>query len=237
MNALDARRRRAPFDVLIVSDLDRLGREMLETGYVLKQLDQTHVRVYSYHDDREISVDDPTATFMMQAQAYAAQIEREKARQRAIDAMSRKAKAAHCTGGACFGYRNVTVSAPDGTKSHVTREIIADQAAVIRSIFELCAAGHGMKAIAKRLNSAGAPSPRAQRGRSQSWPPTSVREVLFRPLYRGQIVWAQTRKRDRWGQQRQTNRPAGDWIHVPAPALRIVSDDLWQRAHTRIDAA
>jgi site-specific DNA recombinase len=69
----------------------------------------------------------------------------------------------------------VNVSAADGTRSHVTREIVPEQATVIRRIFELCGAGYGMKAIAKQLNDAGAPSPRAQRGRSQSWAPTSLR--------------------------------------------------------------
>ena len=45
MNALTPR---APFDVLIVSELSRLGREQLETGYALKQLSQAGVKVFSY---------------------------------------------------------------------------------------------------------------------------------------------------------------------------------------------
>ena len=41
-------RPRSPFHVLIVSELSRLGREQLETGYAIKQLSQAHVRTYSY---------------------------------------------------------------------------------------------------------------------------------------------------------------------------------------------
>jgi len=33
------------------------------------------------------------------------------------------------------------------------------------------------------------------------------------------------------------SRSEAEWIRVPAPALRIVSDDLWDRAHARMNAA
>jgi site-specific DNA recombinase len=107
----------------------------------------------------------------------------------------------------------------------------------VQRIFELCAAGQGVKAIAKALNALGAPSPRPQRGRPRSWAPSSVREVLHRDAYRGIVVYNKSVKRNSWGQKRQTARPASEWIHVPAPALQIVSDDLWARAHLRLAAA
>src|SRR5262245_19733407 len=137
--------------------------------------------------------------------------------------MMRKAQAGHVTGGACFGYRNVEILDVSGQRSHVEREIVQAEAEVIRQIFRLSADGYGLRAIAKQLNAEGAPSPRAQRGRSQTWAPTSVREVLHRPLYRGEIIWAQTAKRDKWGQKRQAARPEHDWIRRPAPALRMVA--------------
>jgi hypothetical protein len=50
---------------------------------------------------------------------FADELEREKARQRTYDAMQRKAKAGHVTGGRVFGYDNVEVLGPDGSRSHV----------------------------------------------------------------------------------------------------------------------
>ena len=50
MNALKPR---ASFDVLVISELSRLGREQLETGYALKQLSQAGVKIYSYLEDRK----------------------------------------------------------------------------------------------------------------------------------------------------------------------------------------
>ncbi len=228
---------RPAFQALVMSEESRLGREAIETAYALKQLVQAGVRVFFYLEDRERTLDSPTDKVLLSLTAFADELEREKARQRTYDAMQRKARAGHVTGGGCFGYRNVEVRGADGERSHVAREIDAVQAEVIREIFRLCAAGHGVKGIAKRLNAHGAPSPRAQRGRSSTWAPASVREVLFRSVYRGEIVWNQTRKRDRWGRQRQANRPASEWIRIPAPELRIVSDEAWQAAHDRLAAA
>ena len=64
-------------------------------------------------------------------------------------------------------------------------------------------------------------------GRAQSWAPTSVREVLFRDVYRRTTAWNRTRKRNKWGLHSQTARPASEWLAIPAPALRIVPEDLW----------
>ena len=229
MNSLKPR---ASFQVLVMSEESRLGRESIETAYALKQLVTAGVRVFFYLEDRERTLDSPTDKIMLSLTAFADELEREKARQRTYDAMLRKARAGHVTGGSCFGYANVRTEA-----GHVERRIVEAEAAVIRQIFQLSAEGHGIKAIAKQLNAEGAPSPRAQRGRSQTWAPSSVREVLYRPLYRGEIVWNQTRKRDVWGQQHQASRPEAEWIRLPAPALRIVTDDLWQAAHARLGAA
>jgi DNA invertase Pin-like site-specific DNA recombinase len=222
MNSL---RPRAPFEVLIVSELSRLGREQLETGYAVKQLSQAGVRIFSYLEDREILLDTPTDKFLMSAANFAAEIEREKARQRTYDAMVRKARAGQATGGHVFGYRNVR------TPGGVVRVIAEDEAAVVRRIFELAGQGFGFTNIAKLLNADHAVTPRPQQGRPAGWAPSSVREVLYRSTYRGVITWNKTRKRDRWGQKRRSDRPATEWIRQELPELRIVAEDLWYAAH------
>lgn len=60
--------------------------------------------------------------------------------------------------------------------------------------------------------------------------------MLHRRRYVGEIVWNQTRKRDKWGQRRQTGRDRAEWITVPAPELRIIDAELWQAAHRQIEA-
>ena len=223
-----------PFQVLIMSEESRLGREAIETAYALKQLVTAGVRVFFYLEDRERTLASPTDKIMLSLTAYADELERETARQRTYDAMVRKAKAGHVTGGRVFGYDNVEILGPSGERAHVERLINEAEAAVVREIFELCAVGEGLKRIAKRLNAAGAPTPRAQQGRRNGWAPSSVREVLHRSLYRGEIVWNRTKKRDAWGQKRRHARPEADWLSIPVEALRIVPEALWRSAHARM---
>jgi len=183
MNALKPR---PAFQVLVMSEESRLGREAIETAYALKQLVTAGVRVFFYLEDRERTLDSPTDKIMLSLTAFADELEREKARQRTYDAMLRKAKAGHVTGGRVFGYDNVDVPGPDGKRSHVRRVINESEATVVRQIFARCAAGQGYPRIARGLNDEGATAPRSQRGRPAGWAPSSVREILFRPLYRGE---------------------------------------------------
>jgi DNA invertase Pin-like site-specific DNA recombinase len=234
MNSLKPR---APFQVLVMSEESRLGREAIETAYALKQLVTGGVRVFFYLEDRERTLNSPMEKGMLALQTMADELEREKAPQRTYDAMLRKAQAGHVTGGRVFGYTNVEVLGLEGKRSHVERRIDQGEAAVIRRIFELCAAGRGVRAIAKQLNDEGEPAPRAQRGRPIAWAPSSVWELLRRPIYRGVIVWNQSRKRDKWGQRHQHPRPADEWVQREAPDLRIVSEALWTAAHGRLAGA
>jgi hypothetical protein len=193
--------------------------------------------VFFYLEDRERTLDSPTDKILMSLTAYADELEREKARQRVTDAMTRKARQGYVTGGRCFGYDNRDVVDASGARSHVEQRINEPEAAIVRRIFELAAAGVGQVQIAKQLNAAGTQAPRAQQGRPSAWVQSSVHAVLFRDRYRGEIVWNKTRKRDRWGQVRVADRPEADWLRVSAPHLRIVAEPLWNAAHARIAAA
>jgi hypothetical protein len=133
----------------------------------------------------------------------------ERARQRTYDALLRKARAGHVTGGRLFGYDNVEVFATGGRRSHVERRTNESEAAAIRRVFELCAEGRGLTSIAKALNADRLHSPRPQRGRPRAWALWSVREVLYRTVYRGEFTWNRSRKRNPWGQVQQRGSLAG----------------------------
>jgi DNA invertase Pin-like site-specific DNA recombinase len=60
MNALKPR---APFQVLIVSEESRLGRESIEVAYALKQLSQAGVRVWLFLENRERTLDSPPRSY------------------------------------------------------------------------------------------------------------------------------------------------------------------------------
>ena len=233
MNALKPR---PAFNVLIMSEESRLGREAIETAYALKQMITSGVRVFFYLEDRERTFDSPTDKLLMSVTAFADELEREKARQRTYDAMARKARAGHVVGGRTFGYDNVDVIGSSGSRSHVVYEINQAEAAVVRRIFTMAAAGDGLKTITKQLNADGADAPRPQQGRVRAWAPSSVREILHREMYRGRRVWNKSRKRNSWGQKHQTDRPQGEWLTVECEPLRIIPDAQWEAVHHRLSA-
>ncbi len=141
MNAAAAKPR-PTFQTLILSELSRLGREQIETAMALKQLSTAGVRCFGYLDDRELLMESATDRFLLSAVNFAAELEREKGRQRTHDGLRQKARAGYVTGGTVFGYRNVEILDSTGRRSHVDREILEKEADVVRRIFQLCADGY-----------------------------------------------------------------------------------------------
>jgi site-specific DNA recombinase len=150
--------------------------------------------------------------------------------------MVRKSEVRHVAGGRCFGYDNLKIVGPTGQPSHTERRINDAEAAVVRRIFELCAAGKGVKAIAKMLNADGAPTPQPINRQVRGWAGASVRAVLYRRTYLGEIVYAATKPCDAWGPRQYGQRPESEWLRVPQPAWRVVGDELWTAAHQRLAA-
>lgn len=220
LRLLNALKPKAPFHVLIVSELSRLGREQLETGFALKQIAQAGVRIFSFFERREIPLDSPTNRFLVNAVSFASEMEREQARQRALDVSFGKARAGYVTGGKVFGYENIRVN------GHVERRILEPEAEIVRAIYDFAAEGHGSRHIAHMLNERHVPCPRAQQGRPSGWDQGTIRAVLGRPLYRGIIEYGATRKRDAWGRKKITARPATDLVRVSAPHLRIIAPEV-----------
>ena len=237
MRLLNTIGRSAPFAALFLADKDRLGREQFETNHILKQISLAGVRIYEYQNGgHEVRLESPIDKLIMSVSNFAAELERAKASQRTRDALQLKAQRGYVSGGAVFGYRNVPVLDEVGRRSHVVREIRNDEAAIVRRIFEMVASGDGQKKIAMALNAEGTRAPRPRPGRHRSWAPSSVRAILFNPLYKGEVVWGRTKKRDSWGRRKQRDRPANEWVVTKVEHLRVVSDELWGAAHDSLRA-
>src|SRR5499427_6461337 len=132
MNAL---RPRPPFQVLVVSEESRLGREQIETAYIIKQILDAGVRIFYYLDDRERTLDSATDKVILSIAGFASEIERERAQLRTHDALLRLARHGYVTGGKVYGYDNVRESTPglsSGTRRAPARRVInPPQAAVV----------------------------------------------------------------------------------------------------------
>jgi DNA invertase Pin-like site-specific DNA recombinase len=233
---LNTLRPRPPFQVLLMSEESRLGREQIETAYVIKQILDAGVRLFDYLDDRERTLDSATEKVLLSLAGFASEMERERGQQRTHDAMLRLARGGYVTGGKVYGYDNVRASTPGttgGTHRPPARRVINPaQGAVVRRIFEWSADGWGITRIAKQLNEEGISPPR---GGEHGWAPTAIREMLHNELYRGRVLWNRTKKAHRRGTKTQEARPPADLVDIELPDCRIVSDELWEAAHAALD--
>jgi hypothetical protein len=75
--------------------------------------------------------------------------------------------------------------------------------------------------------------PQPCKGRPRGWAPSFVREALYRKLYRGEIIWNRTKKRDAWGLTDPSLRGYG----CQRRSFRVVSEELWTAVHRRLAAS
>src|SRR5690554_4730566 len=87
-----------PFDVVIMAEASRLGRDRLRTELAAQEIAEAGVRIWYYLTDEEERLDTPELRFVHAARSFAAEVEREKARQRTRDAMLARAKRGLVTG-------------------------------------------------------------------------------------------------------------------------------------------
>ncbi len=222
---------RPPFQVLIMSEESRIGRESIETSYVLKQIIDAGVRLFFYQENRERTLESAMDKVMLSLANFASEMERERGKARTYDAMARKARAGHVTGGKVYGYDNREVLSAEGHRLHVLRVVNEQETAIVRQIFEMYAGGMGITRIAKRLNNDGIPGPRQSH---LGWAPATVRAMLRHAIYKGEIVWNAHEKIVRGGTKQRRQRAEKDWVRIPAPDLQIIPDPLWATVHARI---
>lgn len=224
---------RGAFEALVIFDLDRYGRDGRRTMETLHQLADYGVGVWDYSTGVKVDLDTFEGRVMTTLRAEVAQDYREKIRKHTRAALVSKAEEGLVAGGKVFGYDNVRLS-----KGKTVRVINDVEAKVVREIYERFAAQEGARSIAAALNAAGVPKPRAQQDRVDGWSVSTIRAVLARPLYRGEIIYGKTAKaygrelpRERRSKRDhgQVRRPEEKWIRLDAPELRIVDPHLAER--------
>ncbi|MCH8111912.1 MAG: recombinase family protein, partial [Proteobacteria bacterium] len=141
-----------------------------------------------------------------------------------------RALAGKIPGGKAYGYQLV-----EGERGE--RQVDEAEALVIRRIFREFAAGTSPRAIAKVLNAERIPGPVGRQ-----WRDTTIRGqvdrgtgILNNSLYVGRLEWNRCSyiKNPKTGKRIARPNPPEDWEIVPAPDLRIIDDELWDRVKER----
>ena len=239
------------FDCLVMSESARFGRDMIRTAYYLSDILDSDTKIFYYMTDEEEKADTPERKLMITVKSYASEVERQKASQRARDALERKARKGYNTGGRVFGYDNVQVFSNQVDekgkpfKSYTDYKINEVEAKVVNGMFGMYSDGYGSTIITKTLNGEDCykelnlkyfdgkkhEPPRKGTG---SWAPAGILSMLCRERYKGIVPFGKFRKKYKRGTQVRIKQK--NYLKANRPDLRIVNEELWNRVQKRLEA-
>ncbi len=250
--------RAGEFDVLVIRDFDRFGRDTVRYSAFIEELvEECGVKIWLGDTGQQIKFDTAIEQTMVAVQSGSGKILREQASKlghgKAKDLWSQGRN----FGGRVFGYDNVWIY-PDGTRQIAPSghnkpfkgiqtfwQINEAESVIVCAIYTMYADGHGNRVIAKTLNGDSAYSalsqkylagqrPAPPRKGTGSWSPASVWEILHRDRYNGVLQFGETRKIYRKGTKKR--KYTGQVETIERPELRIVPPELWERVQSRIQA-
>lgn len=117
LRLMSALKPKPPFQVLVMSEESRLGREQTRTQYAQLEIVEAGVRVFFYLEDQERKMDTATDKLISMIKNFGGEFEREKASQRTHDKLLQKARAGHVVGCKVFGSTTWTCQGRTGRGS------------------------------------------------------------------------------------------------------------------------
>lgn len=146
------------FDVIVVDDLSRLGRDTSESIRIFQELNTYDISIVSVADGIDTSSSSSKLPYYFKSIMNELYI--DDLRDKVLRGMEGQVKRGFSVGGRTYGYKYIDVFDESGVKDKYGRirrlgvkiEIDENQASVVRRIFELKLKGFGVKSIARILN-------------------------------------------------------------------------------------
>jgi len=216
-------------DAVIVKDLSRLGRDYIANGnYIENIFPRMGVRFVTVNEGYDSELDPEMEDFLpylnIANQLHAKQ-SGKKSRQAKL-AMARRGE--YVGGRAPYGY-----AFDPADKHHLVIEPEASE--VVKKIFRYACDGLGYKAIARRLDESGIPNPTSHLDNRQDsdWNPSTVKDILTKPVYLGNTVSGRRRKLLLKAPE-ITRMPESEWLVVAGTHEPIIDQDTWDAAQAKL---
>jgi site-specific DNA recombinase len=220
-------------DVLYIHSPDRLARRYAHQVLLVDEFQRGSVEVIFLN--RELNKT-PEDELLLQVQGMMAEYERAKIIERARRGKRHAAASGsvNVLSGAPYGYRYVSKHEGGGQARY---EIIAEEARVVRQIFEWVGTERlSIGEVGRRLTRAKEPT---RKGKT-AWDRSVIWNMLKNPAYMGEAAFGKTRSgplrsklRAQRGRPLQPRRayshydaPREDWISIPVPAI-VEADLFW----------
>jgi site-specific DNA recombinase len=204
-------------DALIVWRVDRLSRDSVDRGLIIRELRRQGVRFVAVQQP-ELGGDTPEADLVGNVLGAVAEFESALLGARVKAARDRIAASGRPLGAPPYGYR----------VGDAGWEVVREEAETIEQVDRLFLAGWGTTRICQQLNRLQIPGPGGGR-----WWPSAVRHLLCRPIYAGQLHWGATRKL-RGQRIRQPDQPKTVAAVIGVPPIR--EEAVWQQIRRMMTA-
>ena len=209
-------------DAVYAHSPDRVARDPMQLMMFAHLCEESGVSLYFVEGPSGTS---PEAKLMQYFYGFMAQGERRKIAERTTRgkrAVARSGRLPVGCGHGLFGY--------DYDKLTKARSINPREAAVVRWIFALYAAGLSLLRIRKTLALAGITTKTGAQ-----WPILRIWKVLKNESYTGVDYYGRTRCRTvRGGKVEQTPRPPEEWIRIEGFTPQLISTELFDEVQRRL---
>ncbi|MEF3309585.1 recombinase family protein [Paenibacillus sp. GYB004] len=207
------------FSEVIVWKINRLARRNIDLLQIVEELSDHQVGFRSLTE----SMFDTTTNFGkfgLQIMGAISELDRNNILENAQMGLKQRARTGKHNTRAPLGYRVVILS-QSGRKRNTKMEVVPEEAAIVRRIFEHYASGHGLRSIANSLNRDGH---RTKKG--NPFTICAVSDILDNAFYVGKVTYL---KHLDWSKKRRKGKNANpivsDGMHEP-----IVPHELWEKA-------
>jgi site-specific DNA recombinase len=234
---------RGECDLIVSNEISRLWRNKAETWRCVEDMQHRNVRIVTRNGYDSAS---PATEYLLAFESVSSAGDLVKASTRTRDELTKMARAGKLVGGCPYGYRHHKVLGAIDRHGNAEvierrREVMEEQAAIVRRIFTAFAQGASTCAIARALNDDKIPSPGSTWARKvrrcAGWMDSAVHAMLTNEMYIGRYVW----NRVRWtkvapqsSKRRPVAQPRAEWIVTEMPELRIIEEALWAQVQARV---
>ncbi|MCY4558519.1 MAG: recombinase family protein [Chloroflexi bacterium] len=222
------------FNALYVYAIDRLSREPLELGTLLKEFEEIGVHVHFVVDHIGDGTEAPLIAYVL---GHAAKQERLRFRERSMrgkETVAREGKRLpHGDGKGVLGYRYDPI-----TKK---RTVIPEEAKIVKRIFHEVAEGHTLNGIRNSLMDDGIPTKQG----NKVWHVTTLRQILSHTMYIGVDTYGKNRvitsnktteDKTKRGEPKKRifPQPESDWIWITGYTEPIITREEWDAAQAQL---
>jgi len=215
------------FDVIVAEAVDRIGRKLSDIAALFDRLTYVGIKVHTVATGEVTTLQ--VGMLGTMAQMYLSDLREKTWRGQLGRVLQGKIPA-----GRAYGYDIIPSENPDQGGE---RRVNPAEAAIIKRVFTEFASGRSPRDIVKSLNADGIPGPEGG-----TWRDTTIRGqvrrgtgLLNNTLYIGRLIWNRVAyvKHPLTGKRQARVNTKDKWEITEVPHLRIISDDLWERAKAR----